>query len=75
MLGLYRLMTSNVAFILHRVHKSAAPASPIPLLESANVKERPPPFVNALWDENGKVCILAKIEASFTITYDTKYGD
>ncbi|KAI1306003.1 Lysosome-associated membrane glycoprotein 5 [Halotydeus destructor] len=27
-----------------------------------------------MWDENGKVCILAKIDASFTITYESSYG-
>lgn len=37
-------------------------------------KEQPPPFHFAVWDENGKICILAKFDASFTITYDTKYG-
>lgn len=45
------------------------------LLTSAGPsRESAPPFTMAIWDEWGKVCILAKIEASFTITYDTNYG-
>ena len=38
------------------------------------VKEQAPPFHFAVWDETGKICILAKLDASFTITYNTKYG-
>ena len=38
------------------------------------IKQQVPPFYFAVWDESGQVCILAKLEASFTITYDTKYG-
>lgn len=38
------------------------------------VKEKAPPFHFAVWDETGKICILAKLDASFTITYNTKYG-
>src|SRR5687767_13017627 len=38
-------------------------------------EETPPPFHFAVLDEDtGKICILAKFDASFTITYDTKYG-
>lgn len=38
-------------------------------------QEQPPPFHLAVWDDQGKICILAKVDASFTITYATKYGD
>lgn len=37
-------------------------------------REKPPPFHFAVYDEQNKICILAKFDASFTITYDTKYG-
>lgn len=37
-------------------------------------KEQAPPFHFAVWDESGNICILAKLEASFTITYESKYG-
>lgn len=38
------------------------------------IKEQAPPFHFAVWDETGRICILAKLDASFTITYNTKYG-
>jgi len=38
-------------------------------------EETPPSFHFAVLDEEtGKICILAKFDASFIITYDTKYG-
>ena len=33
-----------------------------------------PAFTFTVWDESGSICILAKIEASFSITYDIKGG-
>lgn len=49
------------------------------LPESANVypapkRENKPPFHYAVWDESGSICILAKFDASFTVTYNTRYG-
>ena len=39
------------------------------------IKEKVPPFHFAVLDDDtGKICIMAKFEASFTITYDTRYG-
>ncbi|CAG2119093.1 unnamed protein product, partial [Medioppia subpectinata] len=37
-------------------------------------KQPAPAFTFTTWDENGLICILAKIEASFTITYDIEGG-
>ena len=37
-------------------------------------REVAPKFHFAVYDEQSKICILAKFDASFTITYDTKYG-
>ena len=39
------------------------------------VKEKPPPFHFAVLDDDtGKICIMAKFDASFTISYETRYG-
>jgi hypothetical protein len=39
------------------------------------MKEKPPPFHFAVLDDDtGKICIMAKFDASFTITYETRYG-
>lgn len=39
------------------------------------VKQKPPPFHYAVWDDDtGNICILAKMDASFTITYNSAYG-
>lgn len=44
------------------------------MLTLAN-KQPAPKFTYAVWDDNGLVCILAKFEATFTITYDTPHGE
>lgn len=37
-------------------------------------KEAGPKFTFSAWDDSGKICILAKLEAVFTITYESNYG-
>lgn len=42
--------------------------------QQTSSKETSPKFTYAVWDENGKICILAKFEAAFQITYETSNG-
>ncbi|XP_054169082.1 lysosome-associated membrane glycoprotein 5-like [Oppia nitens] len=53
---------------------SAAPvlSTKPPLVTGLPTKQPAPAFTFAVWDENGFICILAKFEASFTVTYDIK---
>lgn len=44
-----------------------------PNLMLAN-KQPAPKFTWAVWDENGMVCILAKFEATISITFETPSG-
>ncbi|XP_074595846.1 lysosome-associated membrane glycoprotein 5 [Brevipalpus obovatus] len=37
-------------------------------------KEAGPKFTFSAWDDGGKICILAKLEAVFTITFESNYG-
>ncbi|UYV74782.1 LAMP5 [Cordylochernes scorpioides] len=37
-------------------------------------KEQAPPFTFAVWEPNGKICLLAKIAATFTISYPSNSG-
>ena len=39
-----------------------------------NTKESAPPYTFAAWNERGRICLLVKLDAMFTITYDASYG-
>lgn len=39
------------------------------------VRDVAPDFTFAIWDTNGKICLLAKFSASFQITYESTGGD
>ena len=39
-----------------------------------NTKESAPFYSFAAWNNRGKICLLVKLDALFTITYDASYG-
>ena len=53
---------------------SSATTTAIQTEATGPAKETPPSFTFAAWDDYGRICILAKFEAVFTINYETKFG-
>lgn len=69
---------AETGFVEHHLVKRSEIAqlgsNPNPVIKGKGVKTAAPLFTFPVWDETGRLCILAKFDAQFTINYPSQTG-